>query len=154
MYNIVNAEANVGVGHASARTTEVMSDSQSNLEDSVQITSTPVKKKPPPLGQQSTSSDFSLPSAIFGSPSESSSSQEKHPLDEELNHHIQQMEEIVVSSEDISEGELDTQLEYHLNQMEQAAANMQKKRKNKFFTSMVQGKFPFIIFLFTILFPS
>ena len=64
------------------------------------------------------------------------------------------MEEIVVSSEDISEGELDTQLEYHLNQMEEAAANMQKKRKNKFFTSMVQGKFPYIIFPFTFLFPS
>ena len=116
------------MGHASSRTTEVMSDSQSNLEDSVQITSTHVKKNTPPLGQQNTSSSdtFSLPSAIFGSPEESSSSQ--NPLDEQLNHHIQQME-IAVSSEDISEGELDTQLEYHLNKMEEAAAKMQKTSK-------------------------
>ena len=122
---------------------EVGQNEYEDPDDTIIVTSTPVKNNPPPLKTSGieTNSGYlmNLPSEVFGSPSSYEENKIEERPEEEESANLNKGMNTSPSSTISSPNSADNELSEALNNMKRAVSHSQNVRKRKFFETAIQG---------------
>ena len=122
---------------------EVGKNEDEDPDDTIIVTSTPVKNNPPPLKKSAIETNsgnlINLPSEIFGSPSCYEENKIEETPEEEQSANLNKGMNTSPSSSISSPNSSDNELSEALSNMKRAVSHSQNVRKRKFFETAIQG---------------